>query len=167
MVKRWQTVDLVDQFQNFKKLPEEFVSIADYDKLRTALLEIAESTQCDVSAEIASHALESQQSHVGASCANWPCARPNGHEGLCSTNDTRQDCRTIAGRGICDMCAQGDFDKCRYSHIIDKALARPDAEGSFKIGPQELCPYCGEATGAHNLAFPHPKTTDAQRGLSI
>jgi hypothetical protein len=23
------------------------------------------------------------------------------------------DCRTLAGRGVCDMCAQGDYEKCR------------------------------------------------------
>lgn len=25
------------------------------------------------------------------------------------------DCRSIAGRGVCDMCAQGDYEKCRYA----------------------------------------------------
>jgi hypothetical protein len=33
----------------------------------------------------------------------------------CSAPQRRMDCRTIAGRGVCDMCAQGDYEKCRYT----------------------------------------------------
>jgi hypothetical protein len=29
-------------------------------------------------------------------------------------SDRSVDCRTISGRGVCDMCAQGDYEKCRY-----------------------------------------------------
>jgi hypothetical protein len=36
----------------------------------------------------------------------------------------KQDCRTIAGRGICDMCAQGEYAKCRYTTQSD-AAAKP------------------------------------------